>query len=180
MKVDPSKINLSEKDIEDYLFENPSDVHLAAWSITEWIGRQIRVPSGIIDLFGFIKIDTRLVPVVVEVKNTEFTQASILQVCRYGADIQSALERVCFEENSEWSDHIFKIVVAKGSPSPQVLIEAESVNVYLLSFCVDYSISTVGGWSLGVGYYKKYSDGIKQLAKEYFSEKDESDAVDQI
>lgn len=141
MFVDPNKVNLAEKDIEDWLWENPGAIQFEGMKIEGWLGRQVSVPSGVIDLLGYCDaIDySELHPIVVELKNTEFTQAAILQVCRYAADIDEAVRHV-----PEWCETI-RVVIAKGTPSDQLIYEANAVDVKLRSFEVNYAISISGG-----------------------------------
>lgn len=68
MKIDPSKIKLTERDLEEYLWNNPYlfDEKLDNESITRWLARQYHVPSGVIDLLG---VTTRENIAVIELKN---------------------------------------------------------------------------------------------------------------
>lgn len=89
MNIDISRLNLSEKDIENYLWEHPDEIGYNSRSgpgayVTHWIGRQIEVPSGIIDLLGVLSTGQ---PVVVEVKNVPLEGRAVAQVVRYTHDI---------------------------------------------------------------------------------------------
>lgn len=143
--INQSKLNLSEKDIENWLWDNPNELTIGTFhNVTGWIGRQIKVPSGIIDLLGYYINDEIAWPVVVEIKNTQFTQSSILQVCRYAYDIENVIDySKNFENKMNWS-HVSKIVVALGNPGRQLLYEAESVQVVLHSFNIDCTFSISG------------------------------------
>ena len=166
MKVDPSKVNLAEKDIEDWLYENPEKLRFG-WGIShnvkEWIGRQIIVPSGIIDLLGIFTSHNRTGFVVVEIKNTEFTQSSILQVCRYASDIQCIALDYSVETNDRFFDDVYKGVVAKGEPSNQLMFEANSVNVQLLNFYVNYEMVFDEGYEFTSEFKKENKNIIDNL-----------------
>lgn len=156
MYVDPNKVNLAEKDIEDWLWENPTTL----FEGVKWLGRQIVVPSGIIDLLGYFNDSDCdcLRPIVIELKNTEFTQASILQVCRYAADINSAIDSL-----PGWDNEVAKVVIAKGAPSAQLLYEADAVDVSLCTFNVEYSISVSNMWGWKDEAIKRDEEKNKQL-----------------
>lgn len=93
MRLDPSKVNLLEKDIEEYLWRNPQDIrwsnHSGEFYVDQWLARQLEVPSGIIDLFGVLNIGC---PVVVEVKNVAIDARGLAQVARYRHDIEETIE----------------------------------------------------------------------------------------
>ena len=164
MYVDPNKVNLSEKDIEDWLWENPGAIKIDGVKIEGWLGRQVAVPSGVIDLLGYGDHSeySALQPIIIELKNTEFTQAAILQVCRYAADIDAAVSSM-----EAWFVPI-KIVVAKGTPSDQLLYEASAVDVKLCSFEVNYAISISGWWGWKNEVIKRNEEKNKQLGADMF------------
>jgi hypothetical protein len=166
MKVDPSKINLAEKDIEDWLYENPTKVDLGfGRSIKKWIGRQVQVPSGRIDLLGILEYSGHIAFVVTEVKNTEFTQSAILQVSRYAADIESVANDYSCRTDNRISDHVMKLVIARGSPSDQLLQEAESINVWLTSFNVNFDLSISGRWRFKSDVYSEQKNKLDKLSE---------------
>jgi hypothetical protein len=166
MKVDPSKVNLAEKDIEDWLYENPDKLRFG-WGIShnvkEWVGRQVKVPSGIIDLLGIFTSSNRTGFVIVEIKNTEFTQSSILQVCRYASDIQNIALDYSIETNDRFFDDVCKVVVAKGKPSNQLMFEANSVNVQLVNFFVNYEMFFDEGYEFTSEFKKENKNIIDNL-----------------
>jgi len=85
--IDERKVNLAEADIEQWLWENPGAVQIDIWGsqdcVDVWIGRQVAVPSGVIDLLGRTADGTI---VVVEVKNTQIQSGALTQVRRYTFD----------------------------------------------------------------------------------------------
>lgn len=149
MIVDQNKVNLLEEDIEEYLYRNPAAVPgswMSGQRVDRWLARQLRVPSGIIDLLGMCS-GYRETLVVVEVKNVDVTPSALTQVCRYAADISGigyhALNgRV---DGDSWDVH--KVVVGP-SIDDQVFIEASAVGVQFVKFDVRLSLDTNAiGWS---------------------------------
>lgn len=67
-----------EKDLEDYLWENPADLRLDCL-----IGRQIHVGVGIVDLLGLKKLDNELAICVVEIKRDQIDCEAVGQCSRY-------------------------------------------------------------------------------------------------
>lgn len=157
MNVHPHKVNLSEEDIENWLWENPNEVRTFIGPVKEWIGRQIRLPSGIADLIGYVefesdKIIEKLVTVI-EVKNVEVTSAALTQVCRYSKDIQALIQQLYIKKldydyvcSLEEEPMVIKIIVAKGEISDQLLYEANALDVSLISFEVEYNLNLSGTW----------------------------------
>lgn len=141
MNIDPSKVNLSEKDIEDWLFDNPKEL-----GIEKWIGRQFDVPSGRIDLLGiwetnFVGIS---IPVVVEVKNVTVDSFALTQVCRYAKDIEEILitrDEWMEREEKPW---VRKIVVGKESVDNRIMFEAYALNVDIHTFSVQFKLDISG------------------------------------
>ena len=95
MKIDITRMNLVEKDIEDYLWGNPHVVSFynssleKTYGVERWIGRQVEVASGIIDLFGVFSNGN---PVIVEIKNVPIDGRAVAQIIRYEHDIWKILE----------------------------------------------------------------------------------------
>lgn len=87
MQIDINKVNLTERDIEDWLYANPQEIDSdnLYGPIVKWFGRQYPLPSGIADLIG---VCSNGALVVIEVKNVPINKAAVLQVCRYSADMQ--------------------------------------------------------------------------------------------
>jgi len=166
MKIYPLKINLAEKDIEDWLYENPTKLDLGFnRSIKKWIGRQVQVPSGRIDLLGIYEFSGHTALVVVEIKNVEFSQSAILQVCRYAFDLESISSDYSYRTENRISDQVIKIVIARGTPSNQLLQEAESVNVRLMSFDVSFELSISGEWAFNRDVYKQNKEQLDKIAE---------------
>lgn len=154
MIVDSSKVSLSEKDIENWLWENPQSV-----GVEKWVARQFRVPSGIIDLLG---VDDYQNPVVVEVKNVELTAAAILQVCRYANDVSRIVQSIGMKINEAY---VSKTVVFRGNISNELQYEANAVDVSLRSFQVNYDLKISGRWGWTAETFRRDIEFINDLSK---------------
>lgn len=160
MNVDPRKINLSEKDLEDYVFDNPEMITLpySNTPIKEWFGRQLHIPSGIIDLAGITE-NNKIA--VIELKNTEFVSSHITQVCRYSSDIESAMFRagVCEEP------YVYKLLIGTHRPSSIIINEAFSVNVFIYTLNIEFDLKIGGFWDFSSEYKKDRNDKILKLSQ---------------
>lgn len=141
LNIDPRKVSLSERDIEDWLWENPEVI--GGYSpITQWIGRQYKLPSGIADLIG---IDSRDVVVVVEVKNVEINKAAILQVCRYAFDIKliagRRMDYPSRDPGSVLQEPYVRQVIVGPSIDDQTFYEAVACDVQIVTFAASMDLS---------------------------------------
>jgi RecB family endonuclease NucS len=139
MIIDESKVNLLEKDIEEYIFCNPN-VILTAWGhIDKWIKRQFQVPSGIVDLLGVTQGGALA---VVEIKNVAIDANALTQVCRYAYDLERVVSWLkTYHENHENDfPEIIKIVVGR-SIETRTMREAEALNVNVYCFEVKLELS---------------------------------------
>jgi hypothetical protein len=157
IEIDPRKVSLAESDIEEWLWKNPQ-----ALGIDAWIGRQVAVPSGIIDLLGYREFQPTNLPVVVEVKNVELNAAAILQVCRYARDVQTI---AAYASPEKEDSYVYKMVVFKGDVSSQLQYEANAVDVGLYSFDVSLSLIVRGSWHFSQEHRTKDVDTIIGLSK---------------
>lgn len=135
--VDPRKVNLSEKDIEDWLEDNPEALGIG---VEYWLSRQYKLPSGILDLLGYISDEN---VVVVEIKNTEITSESLAQVCRYAHDI----DRSIFKNDSIPYMEVTKVVVGKSIPDSKIQYEANALEVKIITFNVTLDLDFLGPWN---------------------------------
>lgn len=153
MIIDPSKVNLAERDIEDYLYENPWLVDIENYTVYMWIKRQYAVPSGIVDLIG-LTADREIV--VVEIKNTAIDAGALAQVSRYAWDIERIRDIIYFESMGETDLYICppvrKVVVGK-SIDAKTMLEAEAIGVCVVLFSVNLSLDTHGP-----SWRKEYSE----------------------
>lgn len=158
--VDSQKVNLLEKDIEDWLWDNPSAIRIEGTEISRWIARQFKLPSGIIDLLGVIN-NEGVQPVVVEVKNTEITSEALTQVMRYANDIDSILVSPEFTLYKAE-----KVIIGKGFVSGETMFAAEAMGIRLYSFNVNLNLSIDGPWCWKDEYTEKLWEQYDQISKD--------------
>lgn len=126
MIIDQSKVNILEKDIEEYLWQHPSQC-----GVDYWLKRQFAVPSGIIDLIGVTEDDDL---VVVEVKNTPIDANALAQVSRYAYDIW--MIRQMFVNQKADKPRVYRMVVGK-SIDTRTMLEAEALSIQVSTFAVE-------------------------------------------
>jgi hypothetical protein len=157
MKIDISKANLLEKDIEEWLFENPEVLTAPYYTnpITSWIGRQYALPSGIADLIG-VRENGMLV--VVEVKNVAINKAAVLQVCRYQDDLKHIVsERMDYPYTTDHSEPIIEMILVGPSIDGQTFTEARAVNVEVFQFDVSLSLNVNG-----MRWTREHRDAVRE------------------
>ncbi len=159
MIVDPKKINLSEKDLESYLFEHPEMVRLpySDTPVMAWFGRQLQVPSGIIDLIGLTEND---IIVLVELKNTEFEASHLTQIQRYSRDIEEAytLAGGCHYLQ------IIKMLIGTKPPKHTVLVEANSMDIIIKTLSINFDLDIGGCWEFTEEYNKELHEKLLRLS----------------
>jgi len=148
--LDVSKVNILEKDIEEWLFLNPSFLDYGWGTIDRWFGRQYQLPSGIADLIG---VTERGALVVVEVKNVAIGKAAVLQVCRYASDLQEiASYRMSYPREypgKEWSSPVVRKVLIGPSVDSQTYTEAVACGVFVMTFVPRLTLTVSRlGWSM--------------------------------
>lgn len=143
MIIDPRKVNLSEKDIEDWLWENPGAVTVRDYAgpvrIFKWIGRQVTVPSGIIDLLG---ITEHWQIAVVEVKNVELRAEALTQVKRYAFDVEHIIRLANLSIESVYETPDVLTAVVGPSFEDKIFREAEALDIVIVAFHVNLSLDT--------------------------------------
>lgn len=164
MKIDISRLNLTERDIEDWLYANPralGESYPNETYITKWIGRQYHLPSGIADLIG-VRHNGKLV--VVEVKNVPINKAAVLQVCRYATDLSDIVgNRDGYRApHSRDMFDVQKILVGP-SIDRQTFQETLACNVRVMQFDVDLRL-TLGQLSLSMDDFRQREDHIKAIS----------------
>lgn len=164
-----------EKDIEDWLFNNPDQIYLLGHKVEKWIARQYKVPSGVIDLLGYMGCaGNNPIFAVVEVKNVSVDSSALAQVSRYEGDIRRAIGDLPSKIGEWYQPNIYKIIIAPGDVDNKVMFEADAMNVMILPFDVSLAIS-VGGY---IRWTKEFSDELKKnyeeigssLFSEYYTE----------
>lgn len=169
--IDPKKVNLQESDIEDWLYDNPESVVVNGMPVCHWIGRQVKVPSGIVDLVGLSWGKGHSYPsaaqmsrlVVVEVKNVPLDARAICQVGRYAADIERGITTLELEHSAAVDIPVCKVLVGP-SISEQVFVEAEAHDVNVMCFGVSLSLNIMNTvWS--PNYTKRRGDELAEMVK---------------
>ena len=113
-----------EKDIEGYLENNPQ-----ALEIERWLGRQVDVPSGIIDLLGTRRTHGLLNLVVVEVKRTTVNQEALTQIARYAKDMEEIVKKLDY--GYFYGVDVEKIIVSSDYEKidKKMFIEAKTLDI---------------------------------------------------
>jgi len=148
--LDVSKVNILEKDIEEWLFQNPPSLDYGWGTVERWFGRQYQLPTGIADLIGVTERGTL---VVIEVKNVAINKAAVLQVCRYASDLQEIAQyRMSYPREypgKDWSAPSVRKVIIGPSIDAQTYNEALSCGVYVMTFVSQMTLTISGlGWSM--------------------------------
>jgi len=168
-------IRFDEKDVEDWLFDNPNEVSIFGHKVEKWIARQYKVPSGVIDLIGYMgDAGNNPIFVIVEVKNVRVDSSALAQVSRYEGDIRAALGDLPSKIEEWYEPNIYKIIVAPGSIDNSVMFEANAMNVWLLTFQSSLNLSVSGCISWTEEFRKeldaKYDEiGNDPIFKNYYS-----------
>lgn len=140
MIIDERKVNLAEKDIEQWLWENPWSVcGQYGQRVTRWLKRQYGLPSGVADLIGITETEQLI---VVEVKNAKIDASALAQVSRYAFDLSYIYTLVVrdVEPCGMGTPEVLKVVVGRAIDT-QTLREAEALDVAISCFQVDLSLS---------------------------------------
>lgn len=161
MELKELKSKLTEKDIEDFLWENPGVVSSPRFTVKKWTHRQLSLPSGRLDLMG---ITDRNNVVVVEVKNVPVNSSAITQVSRYSYDIRQILGIAEAKKHSSlsWdgtSDIYVVPVIVAPSFSDQIFRECKACYIETLVFApvLNLNISSIA-WT---------PDYLKQAGEQY-------------
>ncbi len=139
MIIDERKVNLAEKDIEQWLWENPTLIRFGHNEIVAgWLYRQMSIPSGVADLVGITESNDL---VVVEVKNTEIKPDALLQVARYAFDVKVIATR-SVENQGLWNypiPYVYKLVIGR-SIDFKTARDAEATKTFVFTFGVQMSL----------------------------------------
>lgn len=153
MKIDQSRVNITEKDIEDWLYENPYSLQLGRWTTIGWLARQLRLPSGIADLVGVIEMnidvngDRPRSISVVEVKNVPITSDALGQVVRYAEDVREVMDRVKIDDSLKLHPDPARIVVGPQIDD-QTFAESRAQAISVITFETQLRLNLGGelGW----------------------------------
>lgn len=111
-----------ERHLENYLFERPNAIDMK-----RWIGRQMKMPNGILDLLG-ISIYDKLS--LVELKVVPYNPKHITQLNRYQSSLMSIAIRFGYMPLN-----IEKIlIVPDGKLTNKDLIEIRSSDVWIMTY----------------------------------------------
>jgi len=164
-------MNFTEKELEDWLYENPNE--FLPGREFHWCGRQVRVASGIIDLLGFEKIESHDYSIhVVELKAEPAKSEHLTQVCRYAADIRS-----CCQKQGDFV-YVTRTLIAPGYLQPKFQFEADSVGVLVREVQTEFNIT--GKWAFTATARGDYSqtnekvwlNNIKPMVDEHIEARD--------
>ena len=162
--------SLSESDLEDYLFNHPEAINtLSGRKVTGWLARQFRVPSGIIDLLGYVDYagDKPWI-VVVELKSVPMTANAITQVCRYARDVYKILRERDADYYADFDERyvIIRAVIAPGDSVPTELIyEANALEVSLYTFEPKFDLKIEGPWFFTKDKSSRDTEAIREISK---------------
>jgi hypothetical protein len=135
--VPSNKVNLSESDIEDWLYENPGEVDTGMGTIDRWLGRQYKLPSGIADLIGHNAFGIA----VIEIKNVPITKAAVLQVCRYAVDLEQIAEfRDRFPRYGGAQVAVQRVLIGPSIDN-QTFAETLACNVFYVQFKTNFYLT---------------------------------------
>jgi len=158
MLIDANRVNLLEKDLEDFIFKCPnilSGHEEGLFKVKKWIGRQYRVPSGIIDLLAINEYGHVL---IIELKNVPFDASHLTQLSRYASDIDEAYS---YEDTP--TPIIIKLLVGIKEPPLKLLTEANSLGIHIKTFEFNTEIRVSNRWVLNDEYYNKRDTCLKNL-----------------
>lgn len=139
-----------EKDIEDYLWDNPGalDCTLAPFGVSQWVERQMRLPSGIADLVGICNYrgsNEFPSPIVVELKLNQINSDALTKVSRYAADIEEILDSMVDWPTREYA-RVSKMVIG-SQISNTVFAEAQALGISVLTYSHSFSFGGRIGWT---------------------------------
>lgn len=142
-------MNFSEKELEDWCYKNPMSL-----GIERWVGRQLVIPSGILDLVGIADESCPGNLTLFELKAVPLKSSAVLQVCRYAADL----------ERLSGVDEVIKICIGPGGVSDELLFAADAVGVTLKNLEPSFFIS--GGWGFNEEAKTEARSAIDKLERE--------------
>lgn len=153
MNLTAESVNVLEAHVEEWLYRNPAMFGKAAGDFFrdfEWVGRQLRIPAGIIDLLGCYTNplgDNGLL--VVEVKRGRIEEAALTQVCRYAESLDDVMGA------SLYAPAIERMVVGTEIGNKE-FATAMALRISVMTFEVRLSLENL--WH--VGWTKEYQDEL--------------------
>lgn len=156
MKIDAKKIQLSEKDLENWLWDNEQEL---PYNIETWLARQYKVPSGIIDIIG---VTSEGDIVIVELKNHVPDANALTQISRYAKDVERILMA-----SQEYGVSIHKAIVGVfDNISNQLQFEADALDIKMYSMNIEFDITINGAWSWTEEHGHNLADEYKKLSQD--------------
>ena len=144
-------MKILERDLEERLYSTPSLLNPAIvtgranYAMQGWIARQMRVPSGRIDLLGMLVKysgpndddwgpEVTRHPVIVELKRGAIDAAALAQVGRYLNDIRNIVETIEYTWGiAPTGRDLFAVIVGERADRNTILA-ARGLGVVLLSY----------------------------------------------
>lgn len=124
-------MELSEKDLEDYIYMNPEVIHAK-----RWLGRQMITKMGILDLIGIGEYDNLL---LVELKAVPYHPKHIAQINRY----ESCLLDLAVEFGYTPLSISRSLVVRRSELSSKTLFEIEASDIWLIDYSFNSRSNTI-------------------------------------
>lgn len=165
MEFPIERVNLLEKDIEDWLWANASALNCRQFTIVEWIGRQVKLPSGIADLVGYGHDGgdgNRLFPVIVEVKNVPIKTEALGQVMRYGYDVLCVFDAAMGDEERPPVEMHAQHIVVGTSIDNATFAEAVAMDIAVFTFRAHVHVQIDGQ----VRWAHEYQEKVYQQRQE--------------
>lgn len=155
MNLVAESVNVLEAHVEEWLYRNPAMFEKGAGDFFrdfEWVGRQLRIPAGIIDLLGcYTNPLGHNGLLVVEVKRGRIEESAITQVCRYAESLDEVIGA------SLYSTAIERMVVGTEIGNKE-FATAMALRVSAMTFEIRLSLENL--WN--VGWTKEYRDELSK------------------
>ena len=155
------KDRVNEIDIENWLYEHPE-----ALNVDQWIGKQLIMPSGRLDLLGIRyddEFDAAYELVIVELKKEGATAESFTQICRYAKDIEIILERI---NGWGYCTDIKKLIISNNYSelSTKILFEAKALDIDIMGYRTKIEFEISGKWNWTETYADKLDKHYEELS----------------
>jgi len=154
------RIEYSERDIEDWLWENPDKVD---W-VDGWIERQLVLPNNSrLDLLGYKMHKGKMNRLVLaELKANPIQKEDLHQVLLYSSE----LKYLKYKFNIDYLDITKVLVGTNNSISNELLDLANALEIFIYSAEIDDNDGIAvgsGHWRYSHDYYKKYIEKAEQM-----------------
>lgn len=155
------QLDIKEKDVEEYLYNHPDLASPDHMPIKRWLGRQLHLPTGIIDLIGIAEFSGKTFPIIIEVKNVDIKAEAITQVSRYRKEIVDALNRLY-----DFSDNVYcaAAIVSTGKIDGKEYFSAKALDIHIIQ--LDLGFGTVE--AIEVDYTEEQKLEILEQENEFY------------